>query len=188
MGRPFEAVFVEQCAPTLAGVKPSNLFSFPSPDGGAVPEALSARDRELRAYGLGVRLLKRRRETGSFLIFTFRAAWMDRILSDPDNRNFLERSGYTQADDFGSVLRQLCERFRLDQFPHEIGILLGYPLRDVAGFMENRGRNFTHCGYWKSYGDPAAAQTCGERYRKCFAVYRRRFESGTPISRLIVAV
>ena len=37
-------------------------------------------------------------------------------------------------------------------FPHEIGVFLGYPLEDVVGFIRHRGKCFTCCGCWKSYG------------------------------------
>ena len=36
-------------------------------------------------------------------------------------------------------------------FPHEIGLLLGYPPEDVIGFIENRGQNPLYIGYWKVY-------------------------------------
>ena len=64
---------------------------------------------------------------------------------------------------------------------------LGYPLTDVVGFIENRGRNFTCCGCWKAYGDPNAARRHFAQLSKCTAVYLRLFHSGTPISRLAVA-
>ena len=73
------------------------------------------------------------------------------------------------------------------EFPHEIGVFLGYPLSDVVGFIENSGRNFTCCGCWKAYGDPQAAQRHFAQLRKCTAVYLRLFHSGTPILRLAVA-
>ena len=69
-----------------------------------------------------------------------------------------------------------------------IGVFLGYPLEDVVGFVANKGKNYTFCGYWKCYGDPAAAQKTFERFRKCTEVYLRCFQSGTPITRLAVAV
>ena len=37
------------------------------------------------------------------------------------------------------------------EFPHEMGLLLGYPLEDVRGFMENEGKYFLYAGYWKVY-------------------------------------
>ncbi len=33
------------------------------------------------------------------------------------------------------------------QFPHEMGLLLGYPVEDVVGFMENNGKNYLYSGY-----------------------------------------
>ena len=72
-------------------------------------------------------------------------------------------------------------------FPHEIGVFLGYPLEDVVGFIRHRGKCFTCCGCWKSYGDPAAAQQHFDQLAKCTAVYLRLFHSGTPILKLAVA-
>ena len=39
------------------------------------------------------------------------------------------------------------------RFPHEMGLLLGYPAEDVKGFVENEGKNFLYSGYWKVYAD-----------------------------------
>ena len=36
-------------------------------------------------------------------------------------------------------------------FPHEIGVFLGYPLEDVKGFIDNKGKNCESCGVWKVY-------------------------------------
>ena len=86
------------------------------------------------------------------------------------------------------LLQQLSRRLCCEaDFPHEIGVFLGYPLYDVVGFIENAGRNFTCCGCWKAYGDPSAAQRHFAQLNKCTAVYLRLFRSGTPIQRLAVA-
>lgn len=37
------------------------------------------------------------------------------------------------------------------EFPHEMGLLLGYPVEDVVGFVDNKGKNFLYSGYWKVY-------------------------------------
>jgi len=106
-------------------------------------------------------------------------------------RDFLCREGYTlpeQSDDCAPLLQQLSRRLCCEaDFPHEIGVFLGYPLYDVVGFIENAGRNFTCCGCWKAYGDPSAAQRHFAQLNKCTAVYLRLFRSGTSIQRLAVA-
>ena len=43
------------------------------------------------------------------------------------------------------------KRLVQNEFPHEIGLLLGYPFEDVIGFIENEGRNYLYSGYWKVY-------------------------------------
>ena len=94
---------------------------------------------ELHTYGLSACLLKQCRKTGSFLIYTYRMKWISRILSEQADRDFLERSGYEVSNGFTGILRQLSERLCLErQFPHEIGLFLGYPLGDVVGFIENK--------------------------------------------------
>ncbi len=185
--RSFEAVLVEQCAPMLAGVKPANLFRFQPSAGSEIEQTVMEWDRRLSPYGISVRIVKGCYKTGSFLIYAYRRVWINRILSEQCSQEFLESLGYVVAVGFDYILRQLSERFCLEQFPHEIGLFLGYPLEDVVGFIENQGKNYTCMGYWKSYGDPASAQKCYERYRKCTAIYSKMFENGTPIMRLIVA-
>ena len=108
-------------------------------------------------------------------------------------QSFLRQEGYRlpeagEAPDVGNMLTQLSRKLCCSaEFPHEIGVFLGYPLGDVVGFIENRGKNFTCCGCWKSYGDPDAAQKHFDQLSKCTAVYLRLFHSGTPILRLAVA-
>ena len=55
------------------------------------------------------------------------------------------------------------------------------------GFIENRGRNYTFCGYWKAYGDPAAARRRFAQYRRCTETCSRRFRQGATILELIAA-
>ena len=59
-------------------------------------------------------------------------------------------------------MEQLGERIKQSgqcQFPHEIGVFLGYPLEDVKGFIENKGKNFLYSGYWKVYSDVERAKS-----------------------------
>ena len=37
------------------------------------------------------------------------------------------------------------------QFPHEMGLFLGYPVEDVEGYLNNNGENSLYTGYWKVY-------------------------------------
>ena len=86
-------------------------------------------------------------------------------------------------------MERLRQRLAMDgTFPHEIGLFLSYPLEDVEGFVENRGRNCKCTGCWKVYGDEQQAQRQFSRYRKCQEVYLRLWQGGRSVEQLTVAV
>ena len=187
MQQKFEKAIVEQCAPTLAGIKPASLFRVSGKDLAALRQTAGEWDRLLSPLGLRVLVLKECPQTNAGMIYLYRESWLKRILEDRQHRRFLRSLGYTLRS-LEDVFSQLSWRFCLErEYPHEIGVFLGYPFADVIGFIENRGRNFTCCGYWKSYGDPEAAEQCFARYRSCTAQYKQLYGSGTPIIQLVVA-
>ena len=172
MERNFETVMIEQCAPVLAGLKPAGLFRYETRDCADLARRVRSWNEQLDEKGLCVRVLKGCMRTHQYLVYVYR------------ERYDLPQ----QPDDDAPLLRQLSRRLCCEaDFPHEIGVFLGYPLPDVVGFIENEGRNFTCCGCWKAYGDPAAARQHFAQLNKCTAVYLRLFHSGTPIQRLAVA-
>lgn len=183
----FEGTMVEQCAPTLAGVKPASLFRCQTEDRRGLCETVGRWDRMMRASGVRARILKFCPRTNSFLIYVYRESQIDVILRRDESREFLSGCGY-RAGGSEQMIGQLARRLCVEQeFPHEVGVFLGYPLEDVKGFIKNKGKNYTFCGYWKSYGDPERAKAVYLCYRKCTAIYQRLYEKGTPITRLIVA-
>lgn len=58
------------------------------------------------------------------------------------------------------------DKWSINNFPHEIGIFLGYPLADVEGFMKNNGKNYLISGYWKVYQDAPSAILMFQQYKK----------------------
>ena len=48
-----------------------------------------------------------------------------------------------------------------------VGLFLGYPVDDVTGFIQNKGRNYLLCGYWKVYSDENRARRIFSNYDKC---------------------
>ena len=186
ISRTFEAVLVRQCAPTLAGMKPGSIFCFNQFASEVLRQKTNQWNGQLAPFGLSVRILLERPDSGSAIVYVYRPKHLARILSGNAYRKFLSEAGYEDAD-LDGLLEQLSYRLRTQpEFPHEIGVFLGYPLQDVIGFIENQGRNFTCCGFWKSYGDPAEMQVCFACYRRCIQTYVAMFEQGIPIERLAV--
>lgn len=186
ISRTFEAVLVRQCAPTLAGMKPGSIFCFNHSPLEVSRQKVCQWNKQLEPFGLTVQILLERPGSGSVIVFVYRHDRLEQMLSDDAYQNFLAEAGYERTN-LDGLLEQLAYRLRTQpEFPHEIGVFLGYPLRDVTGFIENHGRNFTCCGFWKSYGDPAEMQVCFACYRRCIQTYVAMFEQGIPLERLAV--
>ena len=71
--------------------------------------------------------------------------------------------------------RRLAEN---EEFPHEIGLFLGYPPEDVCGFIENKAACAQCVGCWKVYGDVESAKRKFAQYEKCTRVYNDLFDQG----------
>lgn len=139
MERLFEEVFVEVCAPTLRGIKPSNLFRYQPQNRDKLLEALDFWNRELEPSGLQVRALKECSRTGAFLILVYREEWLRFILGKISVQHFLKKSGYQMQKTVDGFLKQLSNRLCLEHdFPHEIGIFLGIRLRMLLDSLKIR--------------------------------------------------
>ncbi len=138
----------QQCAPVLAGVKPSNLFIVEKGN-------QSGLSHVLKGTQLHRILLYTSEEKDYWLLYE--PEELGRLMDKAENAAYLRDCGYEHPE-VDAVLARLSERFcrykRTKQdFPHEMGVLFGYPLKDVKGFVENRGKNFKLSGYWKVYDD-----------------------------------
>ena len=153
-----------QCAPVITGIKISNLLIVSSHDEEAVRIIL-------RKTGLvHYRLLRQDNKT-TFLIF--RIHQLAAYLQETEVQRILKANGYEDLS-LGGILRTFQCRYETymnqgEGFPHEIGLLLGYPIEDVNGFIEQKGKNYLYSGYWKVYRDVEAK-------KKVFAQYENAKE------------
>ena len=171
----FEEALIEHCSPTLAGVKPASLFRFCPRDSALFARRFLALRQQFAARGLRLVILKGCRRTGSYLLYLYRERDLAEVLGRREHRDFLRAMGYTPWEAPGDCLRQLAARLCLEEeFPHEIGLFLGYPIEDVVGFIRYAGKGCKLSGLWKVYGDAEAASRLFDRLsRVCHAVTRR---------------
>jgi hypothetical protein len=52
------------------------------------------------------------------------------------------------------------------KIPDEIGIFLGYPLKDVMGFIGHASLKLTKVNGWRVYGDPRISDEKHNDFRK----------------------
>ena len=138
---------VRHCAPTLAGLKTGSLFTCPY---GCREELFrSIRRMNQRLLPKGLRVLPLRCSENKALIYIYRPKKLTRDLTDPAAAEILRQHGYDSRTCEKSIVR-LVQRLReQEDFPHEIGVFLGYPLHDVKGFIRNGGRNYCCLGCGK---------------------------------------
>ena len=112
-------------------------------------------------------------------------------LERSDVRRMLDGFGYAGMG-IKETLLLLSIRYQehmdgLRAFPHEIGLLLGYPPVDVAGFMENNGERFLYSGYWKVYGNLAETLKVFEQYDRAREYVIHMAGSGRAIREILAA-
>ena len=180
-----EERIVEQCAPTLAGIKCGNLFRTDSD----IDEFASEVELLNRALNpLGVMITTFIPSGCGTLVYVYRKDLLSRI-TDSDARSLplLAELGYDVRNDMGLINSLKKKVESLGCVPHEIGLFLGYPFDDVKGFMENKGRCPKCMGCWKVYGSVKTAEEMFDRFRSCRKRYTELYRSGIPISELAVA-
>lgn len=180
-----EDYLVRYCAPTLAGIKTGNTFTCPYEDKEALLSSIRSTNRKLTTKGL--RLIPLRFSEKRALLYLFRPKGLKKDLSCARAAQLLKEQGYP-CENCEQCVAKLVRRIReQEDFPHEIGLFLGYPAEDVKGFMENNACDHKCVGCWKVYGDEAAAQKRFAQYKKCTRVYCDLWKKGKDIERLTVA-
>lgn len=178
-------LIVQYCSPTLAGLKVGSLFSYFFKDQAELDSLVKARNDALNHKGIYFTVLLTRK--GRALIYVYRKNQLEKLLQNPEIQAFLRSKGYNsfQWDDCRALL---TAHLMTEEFPHEIGIFLGYPLADIQGFIAHKGANYKLLGCWKVYTNEQQAQRLFDTYAKCTRFYEKQLSFGRDIAQLTVAV
>ena len=181
-----EEALVKYCSPTLAGIKTGSLFSCSYHSQAELSTFLRTWNIALR--GKGIRIIPLRIKEGKALIYVYRPSQLRSRLQENDSRDLLEERGYC-SESCSRCLTHLIRRLsRSEDFPHEIGLFLGYPCEDVRGFIDNKAACAKCVGCWKVYGDEEKAQRLFERFQRCTDSYCRCLRQGMGLDQLAVAI
>ncbi|MCR5406869.1 MAG: DUF3793 family protein [Lachnospiraceae bacterium] len=179
-----EELIVDNCSPTLAGIKTGNLFSVKITEGTDIISEVRRLNCELRKKGIRVIPLKKTKEYA--LIYLYRPKYLKRDLDDPEAVRILRKRGY-HCDSPERCIVRLIERLKEDNtFPHEIGLFLGYPPSDVACFIKHPCEGVKCCGCWKAFSKPDAARKTFSRFEMCTKAYRQMNRQGKSLTQLAV--
>ncbi|TCL57555.1 uncharacterized protein DUF3793 [Kineothrix alysoides] len=148
-----------QCAPLIAGLKVSNLLIIRR-------DKLAQLIAILRSTSISCYALRDSGEKITLLLFnkTKLVSYLkqERVIKLLAGMGYRENSLY----DILPIFRERYRKYMSDkiQFPHEMGVLLGYPIEDVEGFIRHNGRNSMLTGYWKVYENIAAKEQLFHRF------------------------
>ena len=156
-------------AEVLAGVKPGNLVNIVDrqrPCGRNLHTLWRAHSQPLLSVS-GLHALELTGRGSSVLVFLYDERQLNRLLRRKAVRKILEKCGYVDPSDLAGTLGELQARTGGDAFPHEIGIFLGYPLKDVLAFMGSIRIPYSCQGPWRIYGNPRQSLALARCYREC---------------------
>ena len=142
-----EEMLVRHCAPTLMGLKTGNMFScrFETTE----EEHRSFNEINCRLSEKGLRAIPLRHLNGYTLVYLYRPSRLRNDLINEQAVSILREMGY-RKESVNLCLAELMKKLREnDEFPHEIGLFLGYPPEDVCGFIKHKGSGCICVGCWK---------------------------------------
>lgn len=181
-----EKYLIDHCSPTLASIKTANLFTCEMPSEEELEQNIEYWNSCMEKKGISLIVLRKSEKKA--LVYVCRMDKLQKDLEKPGVASFLRKYGYEMPDAEYAVDRLKKRIQSSEEFPHEIGIFLSYPLGDVIGFIENAGKNCKCSGCWKVYCDECEAVRLFAMYKKCREIYRDLWSKGRSILQLTVAV
>jgi len=160
-----------ECAEVLAGVKPANLISIsnrPQLCGRNLYQLWQLHHGEITTRLADLNIMVLQTKEKAMLLLCYNKVQLERHLAHAGIRTLLHKSGYDAGASTDALLEKLCRRIKEnDAFPHEIGLFIGYPAKDVAAFMGLVKLPFACQCLWKIYGNPAQSLGLAELFRCC---------------------
>lgn len=179
----FEQTLAFHCAPAMAGIKAADLFSWAgAPE--TTRELIRSVSARMESTGICFHVLCFCR--GRSLILVYRRSRLEQQLAMEKVRSLLKQDGYPVEWGLEAMLEHLARRVLecVNNFPHEVGLFLGYPVEDVEGFRKHGGRDYKFCGLWKVYSDEERARECFRRYSCCRQALCRRVQGGCSLEQV----
>lgn len=137
--------------PVILGSKPAEIVNIPG----------SSEEKIMKIYQIKsffsncckVKFIVINTHDGGKRVLFINEKSLEKVLSNKRSINFLKFMGYSNHDGINGYMKELILRLESTDFPHEIGVFLGYPLKDVLGFMGYGNKELVEVKNWRIYGD-----------------------------------
>lgn len=173
----FEKMLCTYCGPALAGIKPANMICIKKEKLPLFQTLLLDYNNTMNRHDIYFFVIN---ETETcYLLLVYRMKKLYEHLNNGQVKSQLMAEGYTDTENIESLIHELRERFaKSHSLPDEIGLFLGYPMEDIKGFKEHKGKNSLISKYWKVYSNVNETQKMFDRYDKCKAALCSRLSQG----------
>ena len=181
MSETFTHILAYHSAPAICGIKASNLINISLENSSDIYDQINEFNSRFNPK-VCIKILQRKNKR--LLILIYRQTSLNICLQIKENKSFLLNLGYPDTQDIDVLLDYLIKRLNeSNNFPHEIGIFLGYDLSDILGYINNE--NCIYSGYWKVYSNLEKKLKLFNSYTKCRNIVCKYLDNGFTIDRFM---
>lgn len=155
------ALIKSTVAPTLKDLKLATMMNLKN--GNRALKDLWEKNKTLIGDSLSLDFFELKKGENFVLVYFFKKDKLDKKLSTSKVSEFLNLMGYKDCRQVYDYLNLLKNRFN-DSCPDEIGVFLGYPLKDVIDFKDRDKKTCKCTGYWKCFNDEKSSRKAFEKF------------------------
>lgn len=153
---------VELLGPVILGSKPSEILNISLNDNNKEYKIKEIKSFFGNCSRLSYEIIYK--ENGEIKVLFINKNVLSKIFSNKKCINFLKFIGYPNSYNLDDYINFLIGRLKEKSFPHEIGIFLGYPLKDVVGFIGYGNYKLKKTKYWRVYGSVEVSDEIYNRF------------------------
>lgn len=172
MSRTLERLLALHTSPAICGIKASNLICID------YDESLYNEIEELNRKYSKLCFYVLKKTDSKVLILVYRKNVFEKLLYKEDRISFLNELGYDTSS-IDNMLIDLKKKLTFKDFPHEIGVFLGYDLDDIKSFID--GKKCIYVGYWQVYSKLNEKLETFNKYTKCRECVINLIDRGFPL-------
>jgi len=180
-----ESLIAYHCAPALMGIKPANIAAVQKERIPNIYDEIERLNQQLCCRDIYLTIVSD--SDKRVLIMVYRRKMLENHIYSAENSTFLAQFGYPSDSDIDTYLSHLKMRMTKEDFPHEIGVFLGYPLHDIHCFINNRDGECLFIGEWRVYHNVEEAKKLFLRYKICRDALVKRIIAGKSLAQMFCA-
>lgn len=163
-------------SPVITGIKPSSTITL-SKQGHNLYKLWDMYGEDF-LKDLNLKHILLRETVNSKVVLIYDEINLMNTVYKKSSMDFLEKLDYRLTMSIYEILTHLVNRYDSFHCPHELGIFLGIPVKDVECFMECTKSKCLLCGYWKVYEEEKKAQEIFELYDSSKEIIMNHLLSG----------